>query len=202
MDKDIELKNIELVKLFLMISVVLYHSMAFWKGNWFTVITPEPSALLNNIALWLNTFHIYGFALASGYLFQVLKCEREHYKDFSGFLKKKAQRLLVPLIFISLAWAAPIYAYFFYPNIEFEVMVERFILMESPSQLWCLGMLFVVFMLYWPIAKLTDRNILVGGYSDSILSLGKFRRKNFPKCITNMDRNEICTLLLPRCMPS
>lgn len=96
MDKDIELKNIELVKLFLMISVVLYHGMAFWKENWFTVITPEPSVLLKNIASWLNSFHIYGFTLASGYLFQVLKCEREHYKKFSVFLKKKAQRLLVP----------------------------------------------------------------------------------------------------------
>ena len=200
MDKDIELKNIELVKLFLMISVVLYHSMAFYKENWFTVITPEPSALLNHIALWLNTFHIYGFTLASGYLFQVLKCEREHYKDLSGFLKKKAQRLLVPLLFIGLAWAAPIYAYFFHPSIE--VVVEKFILMESPSQLWFLGMLFVVFMLYWPIAKLTDRNFLVGGDGDSVLSLGKFRRKNFSKCITNMDRNEICALFLFRCMPS
>lgn len=182
MDKDIELKNIELVKLFLMISVVLYHSMAFWKGNWFTVITPEPSALLNNIALWLNTFHIYGFALASGYLFQVLKCEREHYKDFSGFLKKKAQRLLVPLLFISLAWAAPIYAYFFYPSIE--VVVEKFILMESPSQLWFLGMLFVVFMLYWPVAKLTDRNILVGGgIAIACFLLGNLGERVFPNVL-------------------
>ena len=200
MDKDKELRYTEIVKLFLMASVVLYHSMAFWKGNWFTVITPEPSALLNNIALWLNTFHIYGFALASGYLFQVLKCEREHYKDFPRFLKKKAQRLFFPLLFISLAWAAPIYAYFFHPSIE--VIVEKFILMESPSQLWFLGMLFVVFMLYWPIAKLADSNIFIGGYCDSVLLLRKFRRKNFAKRITNMDRNEICTLLLSRCMPS
>lgn len=179
MDKEKELGNIEIVKMFLMISVVLYHSMAFWKGNWFTVITPEPSKLLSNFATWLNTFHIYGFSLASGYLFQVLKCENEHYNTFSGFFKKKAQRLLVPLVFVSIVWAAPIYTYFFRPNTS--VILKKFVFMESPSQLWFLGMLFVVFMLYWPISNLTDSNIFVGGGITIIyLLLGKVGYNLFP----------------------
>lgn len=179
MEKENELGNIDIVKLFLMISVVLYHSMAFWKGNWFTVITPEPSDLLSNIATWLNTFHVYGFTLASGYLFQVLKCEREHYKTFSGFLKKKAQRLLVPLVFVSIVWVAPIYTYFFRPSTG--MILEKFVFMESPSQLWFLGMLFVVFMLYWPISKLTDRNIILGGSIAIVyLLLGKVGPNLFP----------------------
>ena len=179
MKKENELENIEIVKLFLMISVVLYHSMAFWKGNWFTVITPEPSELLSNIATWLNTFHIYGFTLASGYLFHVLKCEREHYKTFSGFLKKKAQRLLVPLVFVSVVWAAPIYTYFVRPSTS--VILEKFVFMESPSQLWFLGMLFVVFMLYWPLTKYSYKNnILTGCIAIVYLLLGKVGYNLFP----------------------
>ena len=36
----LELKNCYFVKTILMLLVVGYHSMVFWSGDWFTVISP------------------------------------------------------------------------------------------------------------------------------------------------------------------
>lgn len=36
------------------------------------------SKALSILAVWLNTFHIYGFTLVSGYIFQYLKVSDEY----------------------------------------------------------------------------------------------------------------------------
>lgn len=160
MNKSKELENCNFVKLLLMLSVVLYHSMAYWKGGWFYKDPSEESGILMYIARWLNTFHIYGFVIVSGYIFHVIKIKRNQYQNYCAFLINKAKRLIVPLYFTTIIWAVPFYCMFFKPTIL--ELGEKFILMESPSQLWFLGMLFVVFALYWPISTFVNRNLLVG----------------------------------------
>jgi hypothetical protein len=160
-NKSKELENCNFVKLLLTLSVVLYHSVAYWKGGWFYKEPSEPSEILRYIAIWLNTFHIYGFVIVSGYIFQAMKNERNQYQNYIAFLINKARRLIVPLCFTSLVWAAPFYKIFFKPTVQ--VLVKKFVLMESPSQLWFLGMLFVVFTLYWPISSFVNRNWVAGG---------------------------------------
>lgn len=64
-----ELPNCTYLKALLMLLVVVYHSIVFWTGTWFTEHPIYVSSFLAGIALWLNTFHIYGFTLVSGYLY-------------------------------------------------------------------------------------------------------------------------------------
>lgn len=160
-NKSRELEHCDFVKLMPMCFVVLYHSMALWKGNWFIKEPEEQSHILKYLSMWFNTFHIYGFALVSGYIFQVVKFEKHRYQIFFDFLINKAKRLLVPLYFTSFIWVIPFYALIFKPTAM--VLVKKFVLMESPSQLWFLGMLFVLFLIYWSISNFLNKNRIQGG---------------------------------------
>lgn len=67
--KTKRLYNIDFIKTTMIIVVVLYHSMLFWKGNWFNYILPAVNAdFLNYISSWMNTFHVQALCMASGYL--------------------------------------------------------------------------------------------------------------------------------------
>ena len=54
-----ELQNCNFVKMVLMLIVVLYHSMLFWSGNWYTGNPVLEAKELGVCALWMNNFHIY-----------------------------------------------------------------------------------------------------------------------------------------------
>ena len=71
-----KLDNIAFIKTVMMAAIVLYHSLLFFGGNWFTPM--EPVAIVDSfyyIAKWMGTFHIQAFAMASGFLFYYLRKE-------------------------------------------------------------------------------------------------------------------------------
>ena len=120
--RDLELKNCTFVKTMLMLIVVFYHSILFWSGNWFSAIPAQRLEILAGIASWLNSFHIYGFALVSGYLFYYLRYEKGKYGRYIPFLKQKAKRLLVPYVFAAAVWVIPISAAFF-PELKSDIYI-------------------------------------------------------------------------------
>lgn len=63
------LKNCGFVKTILMLLVIFGHACAFWSGHWFTENPVIQSTGLNILYAWVNSFHIYAFALVSGYIF-------------------------------------------------------------------------------------------------------------------------------------
>lgn len=141
MDKERELSLMAPIKTTMMLLVVLYHSCVMWAGGgWFDypVVSCGP---LGVFALWLNTFHVPMFVFASGYVHSYLRRETLHYGSASTVLVRKARRLLLPCALVSLLWAAPIYGVF----VGTENLAIKFLLMESPSQLWFLPMLFWCF---------------------------------------------------------
>lgn len=151
-DNNEMLDNCVFVKTVLMLIVVAYHSMVFWGGAWFSAQSVIlESKLLKNIAIWLNSFHIYGFVFVSGYLFEYLKQERNRYQQLVPFILNKCKRLLIPYVFVAFAWVIPI------TNVldpyTSEEIFTKFILCTSPSQLWFLWMLFDVFIIVWLIYK-------------------------------------------------
>ena len=97
-----EVDNCRFVKIILMFFVLIYHSCVFWTGNWFTSNPIKNSLALKYLSLWLNSFHVYGFFLVSGYLFYYAKYERDKYKRFKNMLLVKIKRLLVPYVFVLL----------------------------------------------------------------------------------------------------
>ena len=138
-----------------MLVVVAYHCMFFWNGTWFTKNPIVESKVLAILSLWMNSFHIYGFTLVSGYLFYFLKCERGKYSNFLPFTLNKVKRLIVPVVFISSFWAIPFTIH--YLHTEIVEIFRRYALGISPSQLWFLLMLFFVFMLFYPLTNFFKR---------------------------------------------
>lgn len=160
LNRQTELSNCTFVKTVLMLLVVAYHSIVFWSGTWFIDDPVLESSILSSLSRWMNSFHIYGFALVSGYLFYFLKCEKRKYLRFIPFVENKAKRLLVPYIFVSLTWVIPFAVYYFkYDAVEVFI---RYILGTSPNQLWFLLMLFFVFMLFYPLTSFFEK-FNVGG---------------------------------------
>lgn len=141
-----ELENCKFVKTILMITIVFYHSILFWN-NWFTKDPVYSSSLFVGLSFWLNSFHIYTFVLVSGYLFYFLKMELGKYREFRSFAITKIKRLIVPYIFLSVFWCAPIYSYFFDSSID--ELFQKYILGISPNQLWFILMLFWVFIIFY-----------------------------------------------------
>lgn len=151
-DRKRTIDNCNFIKTILMMLVILYHSMALWLPNgWFNQAPAEPVALFSCFAVWLNSFHIYAFALVSGYIYAYARLEMGKYVEFYTFVKKKVKRLLVPYIFVALLWAAPIHAYFF--KVDISDLVDNYILGKSPAHLWFILMLFWVFVIARVIEK-------------------------------------------------
>ena len=155
-----ELENCTFIKTILMITIVLYHSLVFWTGTWFIDKPIFNSQVLCYIAKWLNTFHIYTFTFVSGYLFGYIKYEKKRYSDYKKFVINKCKRLLIPYMFASIIWVIPLGTVFFKYNTN--DVFHKYILGESPSQLWFLLMLFMVFIIYYPISNFVMNRVTVG----------------------------------------
>ena len=144
------LNNIPFVKTVLMILVMAGHACAFWTGEWLGVEPAIQSPAVGTVSEWLSNFHIYAFALVSGYLFTYI-VHRGGYVAYLPFLGNKAKRLLIPYVFAMLLWVAPVSAFFFHWDVPY--LFQKYILCVYPSQLWFLWMLFGVFALVWPLRK-------------------------------------------------
>ncbi|MBR2740736.1 MAG: acyltransferase [Oscillospiraceae bacterium] len=155
------LSSISFIKTVLMICVIMGHSVNFWNGNWFTIVSPiYDSKVLCFASEFLNSFHVTAFTLISGYLFYYLKIEQERYPVYSSYLLNKTKRLIVPFYFVSVIWVIPIAVLFFHYSVK-EVVL-RYLLGISPNQLWFLLMLFWVYVIVWPLASLLDRMPILG----------------------------------------
>lgn len=134
--------------------------MIFWTGTWISKKPIFESNVLSVLSRWMNTFHVYGFTLVSGYLFHFLKCERGKYSNFLLFAINKVKRLIVPFAFVSVFWVIPFAMYYFHT--EAVEIFNNYVLGISPSQLWFLLMLFFVFMLFYPLTDFFEKHN-VGG---------------------------------------
>lgn len=159
--RERELENCGFVKTVLMIIIVFYHSILFWSESWFVGEPILRAPILGEIAAWLNSFHIYGFVLVSGYIYSCLKYEKDKYERFDLFVLNKVKRLLVPFVFVAIIWVIPIGTYFF--NWTWHDFAVKFAMATSPNQLWFLVMLFVVFIVFWPLSSFVKKHTVASG---------------------------------------
>ena len=113
-----EIENCNFVKTILMLLVLVGHCTIYWTGQWFVGEPIFPSKVLSMFSEYVNTFHVHGFVLVSGYLFYYLKCEQGKYSAFIPFFVNKVRRLLVPYAFITVVWVIPITNLFFDYSID------------------------------------------------------------------------------------
>ena len=162
-----------------MLVVVTFHCILFWKGDWFVYDPENTNGILTVISDWMNTFHVYGFALVSGYIFYLLKTEKGKYTEFLPFVKNKASRLLLPYVFVTAVWIIPITQVFY--KYDWMTIVNKYVLATSPSQLWFLVMLFDVFVIFWLLADFFRKHNFLGTVLALILYVaGIFGAKLIP----------------------
>lgn len=155
---DRELFIIDIYKVFMMMCVVFYHVGCLWQKGWSPVklnSTPTFDVISTFIIGWLNTFHIYAFVFASGYIFAYLRYEKGKYRSPYNDIKKRLRQLIIPYIVLTLFWCAPIYVFEF--GFDAQLILKKFILGVSPSQLWFLLMLFWVFLIFYFISDILLR---------------------------------------------
>lgn len=150
-EKSRELQYCSYIKAYLMLCVVLYHCCVFWAGNWFTGNPVMQAPLLAFFSKWLNSFHIYGFFLVSGYLFYYSVCEEKHYNTLILFLGSKFKRLIVPYIFVSVIWVVPFARLF--QEINYNSIIKKYVFAMAPNQLWFLIVLFWISVLFYILRK-------------------------------------------------
>ena len=157
-----DLDNCTFVKTILMIIIVFYHSILFWKNDWFIQIGQPvyQAPAMRVAAIWLSTFHTQTFTLVSGYIYYFLKFERNRYDKRKSFILNKTKRLLVPYLFVSVIWVVPFYELF--SGSTPAELFFKYALGESPSQLWFLLMLFNVFLIVDVLSPFVFRNIWIG----------------------------------------
>lgn len=162
MSKREELENCTFAKTVLMISIIFYHSIIFWRGGW-NVVPFEPvqqSSILKWCTLWLGGFQNYSFVFISGYIFYFTSIENQRYKNILILIKKKFCRLVTPFVFFGIAWVIPISVLFSKSNFV-SAIIDYFTVLES-GQLWFLIMLFFVFLLFGGLQKFFKNNNVVG----------------------------------------
>ena len=147
-----KLNNISFIKTITMLVVVLYHSMLFYTGNWFTVIKPvKVLNYIDYITTFINTYTMPIFVFCSGYLFFYQKRKNNKSNNLLIDIKKRFNRLVIPYIFTSLLWIIPIGIVLFKYTIN--DIIKKFVLGMSPSQLLFLLMLFIVFIINYFLAN-------------------------------------------------
>lgn len=91
--RDRSLGTLDLIKIVLMASVVLCHSVAFYGGGWFApCILVNGNEYLGIFSKWLGTFHVEGFTLVSGYIYIVISVMTKVATDSFGRLQEKKQK--------------------------------------------------------------------------------------------------------------
>ena len=154
--KQRELENCNFVKTILMLIVIFYHSFLFWGGSgWFTNNPALSGPGLGLMASWLGNIHIYAFTLVSGYIYAYIKYEKKKYDKFIPFTLNKTKRLLVPYLFVAICWVIPFCVYYLNYSVK-GIFFDTF-LGNSPSQLWFLVMIFVVFIMFDVLAKFFEK---------------------------------------------
>ncbi len=153
--KERELKSCGTVKAIMMLTVLVCHcASASASSTWFAITAEHSSPVIEFLACITGRYHVNTFIFVSGYLFYYLKYELGKYSDSLKFIKKKALRLLAPYVFACL-WVVPAYWYFYRPSLS--ELIKKYLLGESPSQLWFLFTLFWIYIGFYLLSKILDR---------------------------------------------
>jgi len=151
------LEIIDIVKTLALFFVVLGHAANAYTGE-YVINSLRMSSFFHSLTLYLYSFHIPLFIFASGYIYYYCKKERGKYSNFIELFEKKAKRLLIPFVTVSLLFTLPIrFLLGFHPQSQkyLEFMVHN--LIYPLNNLWFLLALFVVFVLFYALEPVVNK---------------------------------------------
>lgn len=152
----------DIIKVTMMLLVILGHSLALWRSSgWFNQEAAEKNIIFDYIATILENIHNYNFVFISGYIFYYSKFECGKYNNFFYDIVKRAKRLLIPYMFVSIIWVAPFKMLFY--KCDISDIIYDFVLAIGPSQLWFIWMIFLLFVIFHILGeKIEDSNLVTG----------------------------------------
>lgn len=160
-------KEIDIIRTFVIIAVILFHSFAPYTGGW-TALS-DGSSIIDSIYKWLGRFTYAGmletFTAISGYIFCLTESKSK--SDIKVLLKKKVRRLFIP----ALIWGTVYYILFtkkpnisginqiingighlwYLPMLFCCFLIEKCVVLRFKIPLWCLVVLAVI---PWPFPLL------------------------------------------------
>lgn len=138
--------------------------------------------ILNLITLTLYAFHMPLFIALSGSLWAVI-IQDKGVPTFRSLVKNKANRLLLPFLFVTLFWSIPLkylsgYWHGSFQEIVYQIFFGQILMFGSyNSHLWFLQTLFLIFILAYIVEKFDLRKYKIQFIS--ILVLVSFVAKYF-----------------------
>lgn len=155
MMKDNRITNI---RVFAIILVVLAHSIIIFNPSWNYYIPKYSSTFFKYLCAAIYIFHMPLFFSLSGYLYGISK--DKHNWNLKSLVYDKSKRLLIPYLFFSLFWLLPIRLLIKYKNYAggqslLKLIFDNIILGKDNGHLWFLIALFLIFLLYFILEKIT-----------------------------------------------
>lgn len=140
------LNDVLIIRILLIFLLIIYHSFAIFNGGWEPLSGFPKIELYTWIADISYSFMLEMFVFISGLIlgFQVLNRSNEFITKLS-FLKKKAQRLLIPSIFFGILYVLII-------DKEFN-WLSVYKILNGYAHMWFLPMLFLCFCYIYIINK-------------------------------------------------
>ena len=140
----------------------------------------------------LTEFIFTPLHLCQDIFFSYLYFETDRYYDFCIVIRKKIKRLIIPYVSTMVLWVIPFYCFFWKP--EAKILIEKFVLGTSPSQLWFLLMLFWQFVLFQALSSkilAKKKTTIVWGFVFALciyggMILGRVGVPNFYQILTAM----------------
>ena len=143
--KDYRIDNIRALAISL---VVIGHSIILFDPEWGVYSYSKSCPVLMYIKHYISLVQIPLFISVSGYCYALSSWADK--EPIEVFIWKKAKRLLLPFVFISVFWMIPFRLLSHYPRWEhtsyFHILTQVFIGQDS-GHLWFLGCLFFIFVI-------------------------------------------------------
>lgn len=153
-------QRLDNLRAFAIIVVVLGHSIILYSGSWGIYHSEQSSAFFHYLKEVINLFQMPLFFSLSGYLF----AKTAKTDSFFSFMLKKVKRLIVPHLFIGLAYMIPLKLLVHYPGyqgVSYLGAVKMFMNGADLGHLWFLPTLFLFFAVSFWIKKLLGSRRMV-----------------------------------------
>lgn len=146
-------REIDIIRSFVIVAVVLFHSMAPFTGGWKTLHLS--SCVITDIYKWIGNIAYAGmletFVALSGYVYAISSIKHQH--TFKSLALSKFRRLIVP----ALIWGIAYWSLFSNTNI----VVGVWSIVNGIGHLWFLPMLFWCFLLEKAIVERFNISLVV-----------------------------------------
>lgn len=151
----IDLNNLNILRCFAIMLVVLRHSFAPFYTAWEINTYYETNAFIQTIGKYVATFSLPLFVFISGFIYAYLRIYKNKYNTYKILINKKVRRLLIPYFFFGI-----IYITFFMRYDHFIDFIKPF--WYGAGHLWFLLMIFLVFLIFYPLELFFKKNVKLG----------------------------------------